>query len=359
MPEDELLTSGDFSRRSRLSPKALRLYEQQGLLVPDEVDAANRYRRYRASRLADARLIVWLRRLDMPLADVASVLAAPATERDALVAAYWEQAEARFAAQRWLAARVREMVSGHEGGHTVSQNKQQSIHTRDVPARLVLTEQRHVTPEELPAWIGQATMRLLDAAGPAGGPAAEAFVVYHGEVNHDSDGPVEVCVPVDPAAADKLGTPTREEPAHREAYLRITKAQVAFPQILSAFDAVARWLTANDHVATLPPREVYFTDWHAAGPDDEVCDIAFPIQDGELGRWSRAGKRGRLRRGWPAASIKRPPTPHTSPPLAPPMPRRPLASPAAAQSRLARSLVPPPGLASPRRRSPWLCQPGL
>ena len=76
--EEALLTSGDFGRRSRLSPKALRLYEQQGLLVPDEVDAASRYRRYRVGRLADARLIVWLRRLDMPLADVARVLAARA-----------------------------------------------------------------------------------------------------------------------------------------------------------------------------------------------------------------------------------------------------------------------------------------
>ncbi|MFD2119860.1 MerR family transcriptional regulator [Streptomyces cirratus] len=78
MPDDPLLSSGEFARRSRLSPKALRRSnERQGLLVPDEVDAANRYRRYRARRLADARLIVWLRRLDMPLADVARVLAGP------------------------------------------------------------------------------------------------------------------------------------------------------------------------------------------------------------------------------------------------------------------------------------------
>jgi DNA-binding transcriptional MerR regulator len=273
MPDDELLTSGEFSRRSRLSPKALRLYEQQGLLVPDEVDVANHYRRYRAGGLADARLIVWLRRLDMPLTDVARVLAAPAAQREAVIAAYWDAAEAKFAGQRWLAARVREEVSGHEGGPTMTQ----PIHTRDVPAHLVLTEQRHVTPEELPDWISQATMRLLTAAGPAGGPTAELFVVYHGEINHESDGPAEVCVPVDPARAAALTTPTREEPAHREAYLRITKAQVAFPQILSAYDAVSRWLTANDHTATLPPREVYFADWDAAGPDDEVCDIAFPI----------------------------------------------------------------------------------
>lgn len=273
MPEDDLLTSGEFSRRSRLSPKALRLYEQQGLLVPDEVDSANRYRRYRAGRLADARLVVWLRRLDMPLADVARVLAAPAAERDALVAAFWERAEARFAAQRWLAARVREEVSGHQGGPVMS-----TIQTREVPAQLVLTEQRHVSPEELPEWMGEAMMRLLTAAEPAGGPSAAPFVVYHGEVNHDSDGPAEVCVPIDPAQADAVSASTRQEPAHREAYLRIPKAQVQFPQILSAFDAVSRWIVAGDEVATLPPREVYFTDFMAAGPDDDVCDIAFPIQ---------------------------------------------------------------------------------
>jgi len=273
MPEDLPLSSGEFARRSWLSPKALRLYEQQGLLVPDEIDATNRYRRYRADRLADARLIVWLRRLDMPLAEVARVLAAPAADLAGLVAAHWDAAEARFAAQRQLAAHVRDLVSGYQGGFAMTT----TVHTREISARLVLTEQRHVTPEELPTWIEAAMGRLLTAAGPAGGPAGEPFVVYHGEVNHDSDGPVEVCVPVDPAAADRLAAPTRDEPAHREAYVRITKAQVAFPQILSAFETVARWLAEQDLTASAAPREVYFTDWTAAGPDDEVCDVAFPI----------------------------------------------------------------------------------
>lgn len=273
MPDDRLLSSGEFSRRSRLSPKALRLYEQQGLLVPDEIDAANRYRRYRAERLADARLIVWLRRLEMPLADVARVLAAPAAERAALVAAHWEAAEARFAAQRHLAAHVRDLVSGNEGGYGMTA----TVHTREIPAQLVLTEQRHITPEELPAWIDAAMGRLCSAAGPAGGPSAAPFVVYYGEVNHDSDGPVEVCIPIDPAAADKVDAPAREEPASREAYVRITKAQVAFPQILSAFETVARWLGEQKLSISSAPREVYFTDFMAAGPDDEVCDVAYPL----------------------------------------------------------------------------------
>ena len=273
MPDDRLLSSGEFSRRSRLSPKALRLYEQQGLLVPDEVDAGNRYRRYRADQLPQARLIVWLRRLEMSLAEVARILAAPAAERVALVAAHWDAAEARFAAQRHLATHVRELVSGNEGGYGMSV----TVQTREIPAQQVLTEQRHMTPEELPAWIEAATGRLQAAAEPFGGPTAPMFVVYHGEVNHDSDGPVEVCLPVDPAAVGKVDAPTREESAHREAYVRISKAQVAFPQILSAFETVARWLEEQDLRASAAPREVYFTDFTAAGPDDEVCDIAFPI----------------------------------------------------------------------------------
>ncbi|MER0443543.1 MerR family transcriptional regulator [Streptomyces sp. Edi4] len=273
MPDDLLLSSGEFARRSRLSPKALRLYEQLGLLVPDEVDGANRYRRYRAGRLADARLIVWLRRLDMPLADVARVLAAPAAERAGHVSAYWEAAEARFAAQRHLAAHVRDLVSGNEGGFAMTS----AVNTRDIPAQLVLSEQRHITPEELPGWIGAAMDRLGAVAEAVGGPAGPAFVVYHGEVNHDSDGPVEICVPVDAASADRLSAPTRQEPAHREAYVRITKAQVAFPQILSAFETVAQWLKERGLPVSSAPREVYFTDWTSAGPDDEVCDIAFPM----------------------------------------------------------------------------------
>ncbi len=64
---DPLLTIGVFARRSRLSMKALRLYDRLGLLRPADVDPESGYRRYRESQLVTARLVVMLRRLDMPL----------------------------------------------------------------------------------------------------------------------------------------------------------------------------------------------------------------------------------------------------------------------------------------------------
>jgi len=83
---DTFLTIGVFARRSRLSMKALRLYDRLELLIPADVDRENGYRRYRESQLATARMIVMLRRLDMPLTQVAEIISAPGPEAARLVA---------------------------------------------------------------------------------------------------------------------------------------------------------------------------------------------------------------------------------------------------------------------------------
>jgi effector-binding domain-containing protein len=151
------------------------------------------------------------------------------------------------------------------------------IQLRDVPEQLVLTEQRYLQVEQLPSWIGAAMTRLMTSASRHGGVAGHPFVVYYGEVNEDSDGPAEACVPIDPAR-QPADAATRREPAHREAYLRIRKAQVAFPQILSAYDAVAAWVSAQGLTAAGAAREIYFTDFTSAAPADDVCDVATPIE---------------------------------------------------------------------------------
>ena len=269
---DGLLTIGVFARRSRLSPKALRLYDERGVLTPAHVDEDSGYRRYAESQLETARLVASLRRLEMPLAEVAAVVAAPESRRADLVERYWATVEQRFAHQRQLAAHLRNRLAGGQGGYDMYE-----IAERDVPEQLFLTEQRHVVVQDLPGWIGSSVGRLIESAEALGGPAGPTTVIYHGEVNEDSDGPVEVCVPVARDGAVDSDVPSRVEPAHREAYTRITKAQVEFPQILSAYEAVDSWIRSGGKTLTGSPREVYFADWDASGPNDEVCDIAFPI----------------------------------------------------------------------------------
>ena len=87
-----------------------------------------------------------------------------------------------------------------------------------------------------------------------------SLVIYHGEVNEDSDGPVEAATPISPSMASSSSLPTRIEPAHREACTTVTRAQVRYPGIVSAYDAVERWILENGKTVTGPPREVYFAD---------------------------------------------------------------------------------------------------
>src|SRR5262249_43639094 len=61
------------------------------------------YRYYALSQLERARLVAWLRRLGMPLAQIAVVVEAPPAEGAALVAAFLQLAEADFAERQRLA----------------------------------------------------------------------------------------------------------------------------------------------------------------------------------------------------------------------------------------------------------------
>lgn len=280
----ELLGIGAFAARARLSAKALRLYDRLGLLAPARVDEVTGYRSYRTDQVERARRVALLRQLDMPLARIAEVLDADdgAAAADRL-AAYWADVEARIAGQRTLAAFLRGRLSGRSS----EMYGKFAVETVDVPQQVLITETRHTLADELPAWIGAALERLERGAAECGGVAGVPFVAYHAEVSMESDGPAEACVPVaDEAAARAWAeargrtweTTVRVEPAQRLAYTRITKAQVAHPQILAAFEAVEQRMAAEGLVAAGPCREVYFADWEAAGAEDPVCDVAFPVR---------------------------------------------------------------------------------
>lgn len=280
---EELLTIGAFAARARLSAKALRLYDRLGLLAPAYVDEVSGYRYYRAEQVERARLVALLRQLDMPLGRVAEVLGAEGPEAAERLAGYWADVEARVAGQRTLA----EYLRGRLSGRSSEMYEKFVVGIVDVPARVVITESRHTLADELPAWIGASLGRLEEAARECGGVAGAPFVVYHSEVSTESDGPTESCVPVaDEAAAREWAarvgraweSAVRVEPAVRLAYTRITKAQVAHPQILAAFEAVEQWVAAEGLEVAGPCREVYFADWEAAGAQDPVCDVAFPVR---------------------------------------------------------------------------------
>jgi PPM family protein phosphatase len=85
------LSIGDFARRSRLSLKALRLYDELGVLVPARVDTASGYRYYDETQLDDARLVAMLRQLQLPLAAIGELLACERDDAAGRISAHWRR----------------------------------------------------------------------------------------------------------------------------------------------------------------------------------------------------------------------------------------------------------------------------
>jgi len=267
------MTIGEFSRRSQLSLKALRLYERLGLLRPVAVDQRNGYRRYHESQLYIARLIVMLRLLDMPLPEVGKVVSASRTGAAEIIDSYWASAESRFAAQRQVMDILRPGVAASE-----MPAKELPVRERDVAAQTVLTEQRHIYIGQL-TWTREAAARLTANAARCGGVTGERFVIFHGMVTTDSDGPVEVCVPVSHPPEDPAELAWRVEPAHREAFISVTKTHFEIPAIFSIYDQLARWVTAPGRRRAGAPREVYRAGIEPlfATAGQQICDVAVPF----------------------------------------------------------------------------------
>ncbi len=80
-PQGILVPIGRFAKLAGLSVPQLRHYDRRGLLPPAARDRRSGYRYYSEAQAAAARVIALLRSIDVPLADIEELLAAPEPER--------------------------------------------------------------------------------------------------------------------------------------------------------------------------------------------------------------------------------------------------------------------------------------
>jgi DNA-binding transcriptional MerR regulator len=100
---DEHISIGQFASLTWLSPKALRLYQAQGLLEPAVVDPSSGYRYYSSEQVARGRTIGLLRRAGISLAEISAYLRAPSP---AQVERWQDDLEAEVAERRRLLAHI-------------------------------------------------------------------------------------------------------------------------------------------------------------------------------------------------------------------------------------------------------------
>ncbi|MEV5986029.1 MerR family transcriptional regulator [Streptomyces sp. NPDC052051] len=165
-----LLTIGAFAKASRLSPKALRLYDELGLLAPARVDPVTGYRLYAPEQLDQARLVAWLRRIGMPLARIQYVCTLEAGPAAREVRAYWAAVEADTAARRDLATFLIDQLTWKDPLMTATAQPL-GIRYAALSDTGLVRESNQDT-----AYAGSRLLAVADGFGSAGAPASAAAV---------------------------------------------------------------------------------------------------------------------------------------------------------------------------------------
>jgi DNA-binding transcriptional MerR regulator len=152
------LTIGEFATLTHLSVRTLRRYHEAGLLEPATVDPFSGYRYYGPEQIPTAQVIHRLRQLDVPLAEVESVLATDDPQQRAeVIARHLQRLEAELDRTRTAVVSLRRLLSPDPADIRVE--------LRSVPARPVAAITDHVALDDSLAWYDTA-MEELDTAFP-------------------------------------------------------------------------------------------------------------------------------------------------------------------------------------------------
>ncbi|RKN51347.1 MerR family transcriptional regulator [Micromonospora endolithica] len=105
---------GELARASGLTVSALRFYDSAGVLVPATVDPVTGYRWYTDDQVRPARLVAGLRRVGMPVAEIAAAVRAEPAAAHRLLDAHLRRLEDGLADARRELSRIRVLVDPEE-----------------------------------------------------------------------------------------------------------------------------------------------------------------------------------------------------------------------------------------------------
>jgi len=183
------VTIGEFARITHLTVIALRHYHDVGLLVPDVVDSTG-YRRYGLAQVEQAQLVRRLRQLEMPVPDIAAVLAAPDEQtRDAAIAEHLTRMEATLGRTAQVVAALRQLLQ--------PVGSPLEVENRTVAATSVFGIRAEVARAAVGDWCGATFQTLYESIASAGiDPAGPGGATYSVEFFERDLGEVLAFIPV-------------------------------------------------------------------------------------------------------------------------------------------------------------------
>jgi DNA-binding transcriptional MerR regulator len=271
-----MIRIGDFSKLSRVSIKALRLYDEMGLLKPVEVDRFTGYRYYEFDQLPRLYRILALKDLGFSLEEIGRLLEGDLSVEQMRGMLKLRQAEIRQRVEEETARLERVELWLREIEQEDSVSKYDVVIKKIEPLKVASVRGVVPTPpdqrslwDELVGYLQQKNARMI---GP---PTA----IYHDPEWKERDWDIEVVMPIVDAILSHGRVQVYDLPGAEKMACVVHTGP--FATIGESYDALAKWIDQNGYQIVGPGRELNLRLPDKMGDQNDpntVNEIQFPVE---------------------------------------------------------------------------------
>ncbi len=242
-----LLSIGEFAAATQLTPKALRLYDEQRLMLPASTDSTNGYRYYRSDQVPVGRLIRTLRDMDLSLAQIAEIVSMQGARAETLLRDFAQGIDRRYAREKraFQAALMLLREPIRSVAPTIEEFERDALTVAVRP----FTADRGTFVERFASEL----RKIKEDALKAGlSPADEAYCSLVDPLS-DEEGRLEIVQPVVMTDSVPHGFTFRQFPPSRCAVVTARSAAAHASEFTAAVDALFDWFDRRGYRAIDTP----------------------------------------------------------------------------------------------------------
>ena len=268
-----MLKIGDFSKLSQVSVKALRYYDEVGLLTPVQVDDFTGYRYYSASQLPRLNRILALKELGFSLEQIAHLLKdnLPVDQLRGMLKLKRAEAEQKLGEEQERLARIEARLRQIEMEGEMSNYE---VVIKKVEPQLVASV-RGIVPNY--QGVGPLFGELYGCLARFGAMDSLGGSIWHDDGYKEKDVDTEAVAYLKNRVPEAGRVKVYELPGGTMACV---VHNGAYNKLNLAYDAVVKWIEANGYKIVGPNRELYLHATQPVRQDDEsyVTEIQFPVE---------------------------------------------------------------------------------
>ncbi len=268
-----MLKIGDFSKLSRVSIKALRLYDRLGLLKPARVDRFTGYRYYAAEQITRLNRILDLKHLGFSLEQISQLLneQITATEIQRILRLKETEITQAIATERSRLARV----------ETRLKQLEKEMNMSDYAVTLKKVEPIYVVSvrEILPNYsaIGQLFDPLTDYLSSLGIKKFDyCAAIWHDDEYKEKDVDGEALVSIDKSVASREEIDAYDLPGVETMACVVHKG--SYETLNIAYQTILDWIDRHDYRIVGSNREIYICGGSEQDNESYITEIQFPVE---------------------------------------------------------------------------------